>query len=380
MKENTSHLLRQIVELGNGEVFYSFVNTMGKTWLMPAKNIRTAMAFYQPGSRKGKILKMFIPYLSRIPFFGRLKFCKSMRLSVSPALGKLLEDTFGCTSPELSLFCGTPSINQKITIQISQGKKILGYCKLTDKPKTAALFSSEESVLKELRCKGIDRVPQCLYCGRLSDDVFVFAQSTDRTENVFICHRFTDYHRIFLNKLYTVTKECFLFEETDFARSLKSLGEYADGFPAKDRELLRNAVNAIKDIYRDETVEFSMYHGDFTPWNTFVVDEELFAFDFEYACRSCPPYMDACHFISETARLELKLEPMKAFRFFCQNISHFLSELKTPEYLYLSYLLYTLSFYFRLYNGRFDTDDKGYAYWIGLIRIITDKTNGNKTK
>ncbi len=380
MKENTDSLLQRIVEPEHGEFFYSFVNAEGKRWLLSAKSRRTAISIYQPGSCKGRMLKVFFPYLFQLPFIGLSGCLKSIRLSLDPVLQDLLEKTYSCTSPDFSIFCGTPSANPKITIQISKGKKVLGYCKLTDKPEIAELFFHEQGVLDELLNAGIGRIPECLYCGKLNNDIWAFAQSSDRTEEAVVSHRFTTYHRDFLEELYFSTKRCFLWEETDFAQSLEDLGEYTNHFLSEDRILIWDAVRTVERFYRADHVEFSMYHGDFTPWNTFVAGGKLYAFDFEYACRSCPPYMDACHFISETARLELKMDPVKAFRFFCWSMKRSLPEVKDPGYLYLGYLLYTLSFYFRLYNGRFDTDDKGYAYWVGLIRIITDKTNGNKTK
>lgn len=378
MKENTDNLLQQIVELGHGNFFYSFANDEGKRWLLSAKSRRTAIAIYQPGSCKGRMLKVFFPYLSQLPFIGLSGCLKSIRLSLTPVLQGLLEKTYSCTSPDFSIFCGTPSVNPKITIQISKGKKVLGYCKLTDKPEIAELFFHEQGVLDELRCLGIRRIPECLYCGKLCSNIWAFAQSSDRTEEAVTSHRLTTYHRAFLEELYFYTKKRFLWEETDFAQSLDDLGKYTNYFLPEDRILVWDAVRAVEHFYRADSVEFSLYHGDFTPWNTFVVGGKLHAFDFEYACHSCPPYMDACHFISETARLELKMDPVKAFQFFYWNMKRSLPEITNPEYLYLGYLLYTLSFYFRLYHGRFDTDDKGYVYWVELIRIITDKMNCNK--
>jgi thiamine kinase-like enzyme len=41
----------------------------------------------------------------------------------------------------------------------------------------------------------------------------------------------------------------------------------------------------------------TLAHGDFTPWNTFLMGERLYVFDWEYAQPAYPLAYDAVHFI-----------------------------------------------------------------------------------
>lgn len=377
-QDNTDCLLQRIVKANDGALYFSLVNADGKRLLLPAKNIKTAMAIYQPGSKKGKLLKATFPYLSHLPFVGEWGHIKKMRLSIDKTIVDLTLKIFGCTSPEFSIFGGTPSINQKITIQVSEGKKIVGYLKLTDKPQVAELFAHEQNVLNQLHSKGINHISQCLYCNRLPNNVYVFAQSTERSEKAIVCHCLTDYHKEFLYELYTSTKKTLRWEDSSFALSLEKLNTYINDFLPNDQAIIKKAITIIGDYYgANNNVEFCMYHGDFTPWNTFITEEKIFTFDFEYAASSCPPYMDACHFLSETARLELKLTPQKAYTYIGESIKQ-IECITNFDYLLLGYLLYTLSFYSQLYCGQFSTQDKGYVFWMELIELIAKNNNFNK--
>ena len=98
---------------------------------------------------------------------------------------------------EFSVFCGTPSVHRKITMQISCGSRILGYCKATESEEIAALFRGEAEMLNDLHRKGIQDVPECLFCGDTDRKVTLFVQSTAKTSRSLVLHEWTELHTAF---------------------------------------------------------------------------------------------------------------------------------------------------------------------------------------
>lgn len=58
------------------------------------------------------------------------------------------------------------------------------------------------------------------------------------------------------------------------------------------------------DRYCGKTLDCHAVHGDFTPWNTCVTDNNLFVFDWEYGYLSCPFDLDRYHFYTQSSIFE----------------------------------------------------------------------------
>lgn len=301
-------LLYKIITTGN-RCCYRITNTDGKSWLLPAKNMRVALNLYQPSGRNGKLLKALFPWLHRLPFVRKAIKAKSIRCALRKELNERLCNIFGVKDIEFAIFEGTPCVHQKITMQLSCGKRILGYCKASDNNDIRLLFEKETAMLQQLARKGVTGIPKALFCGTLSNGVHIFVQSTAKTTNSQIAHEWSILQENFLAQLYKKTKQQLLFEESDYNHSIIALQEHLDWLPANiDRMVVATAIAGVMAKYRGKTVEFSAYHGDFTPWNMFVEKERLFVFDFEYAALAYPPMFDKIHFALQTAIFEKKLQ------------------------------------------------------------------------
>ena len=137
-----------------GDSFYHISNTGGKVWLMPEKNMRVAMNLYRPSGIKGKLLKAFFPLVHPVGFVQEVVNVEKKKCALRSELYDLLCKLFRNSDLEFSVFCGTPCVHQKITIQLSVGKKILGYCKVSDSEEIASLFIEESKVLEQLKNQG----------------------------------------------------------------------------------------------------------------------------------------------------------------------------------------------------------------------------------
>lgn len=298
-------LLDKITTCNTCAKFYRITNADGKSWLLPARNMRVALNLYQPSGRNGKLLKVLFPWLHHIPFVRKAIKAETICCTLCEELKELLQRVFECKEIEFAIFEGTPCVHQKATIQLSCGKKILGYCKASDNKEILALFERETAILSQLAERCVTDIPQPLYCGTMSNGVHIFVQSTAKTTKSQTTHTWGALQEEFLASLHEKTKQLILFENSDYYRTLTALQEHIDWLPTNiDKVVVTTAIARIMAEYRGKMVEFSACHGDFTPWNMFVERGKLFVFDFEYAALSYPAGIDRCHFEIQTMRLE----------------------------------------------------------------------------
>lgn len=298
-------LLKKVLKYGVGERFISFVNADGKRWWMPTRNMRVAMNLYQPSGRKGKLVKCGLPWLYGMPMVLRVLHAERLRLSLQDELCKLLGGMFACKELEFSVFGGTPSVHQKLTMQLSKGTRILGYCKATESEEVARLFRSEAKVLEALNGAGIIGIPQCLFCGEMRNGVKLFVQTTVKTRKSEVVHEWNRLHDDFLERLYQRTHRTVLFEESDYYQTLTDWRKHIDWLPDNvNKAQILSVIDHILLKYQGKRMDFSAYHADFTPWNMFVEKGELFVFDWEYARLTYPPHLDRYHFFTQTAIFE----------------------------------------------------------------------------
>ncbi|MGN0282539.1 MAG: hypothetical protein ACI4B3_09600, partial [Prevotella sp.] len=285
-------------------------------WIMPARHLRTAMELYQPSGSKGKLLKRWFPLLHQMPLVRRAIHVETMLCRLNDELLQVLERAFNTNDLEFAIFCGTPCVHQKITMQISKENKILGYCKISDNDEIAALFDKEAQLLKELQKKGIKNIPECLYYGGVDNGTTLFVQSTEKSLNSEVVHDWDDMHEQFLTNMRDATTQYLKFEDSDYFQTLKVFEKHYDWLPVEvDKEMVRKAIEDTCCRWRGKEVAFSAYHADFTPWNMFVEKGDLFVFDWEYARMTYPPMLDKYHFFTQTAIFERHWKAVDIIRY-----------------------------------------------------------------
>lgn len=287
------------------KMLYRFSNADGKTWLIPARHMRVAMNLYQPSSRNGKLLKALFPFLHRIAPLRKAIHAETVYLDLKADLLKLLTDVFHTEDMEFAIFCGTPCVHQKWTLQLSSGNQLLGYCKITDNNAVGELFRKEAALLETLNRKGVANIPQSLFCGKVIENIQLFVQSTKKTGKSEVVHHWTALHEGFLNDLHLKTRHMILFEQSDYWQTLNQLLEHLDWLPMEiDRTMMAELVHKVYDEKKGRIMDYSVYHADFTPWNMFVESGKLFVFDWEYTRMSYPPGLDRYHFFTQSALFE----------------------------------------------------------------------------
>ncbi len=364
---NIDNVLNKIIDTTAGPSFYRITNADGKVWLMPARHMQTAMELYQPSGRNGKLLKKWLPWVHRLPMVGRVAHAKRISCRLQDEVRMLLESTLGTAHLEFSIFCGTPCVHQKITMQVSQGSRILGYCKFTGSEEIASLFEKETATLRLLEEKRMKGLPLALYCGKLENGIYAFIQSTEKTRKAKILHEWGTLHEDFLYRLRKITKTTLPYEQTDYCRTLEALKVHLEWLPKEvDRRVVERACALLTQEWQGKEVEFSAYHADFTPWNMFVENGLLFVFDWEYAQMTYPPMLDRYHFFTQTAIFER--------HWTAKDIAAYM---KTAEgkwidnHLYVAYLMDMIARFTVRERGNVEGDiAQSMKLWNDLIRQI----------
>ena len=285
--------------------FYRIKNNDGKVWLMPVSGLRTAMSLYQPSGRNGKLFKQWFPWLHRLPILKQRLHIETLRCGMNKVMYDKLCQLYRTDRLEFAVFCGTPCVHQKLTIQLSSGDCILGYCKVTDSKEVAELFRRENIILGKLDKDGLLNVPKILYVGEWQNGVHMLLQTTQKTNRSQVIHEWGQLHDDFLRDMAAKTKQCLFFEETDYCRTLNELSSHLDWLPTDvDKVLVRKALVKVFKKNEHKMVEYGAYHADFTPWNMFEEQGKLFVFDWEYSQMTYPPMLDRYHFFTQTAVFE----------------------------------------------------------------------------
>jgi thiamine kinase-like enzyme len=258
-------------------------------------------------------------------------------------------------------------------MQISHGNRILAYCKFSDKEEINALFLHEQTVLNRLKEKRIESIPESLYCGMLSDTVYLFVQSTVKTKRSRVLHQWTDLHRQFLHELKQNTEQKIPFEETDFLYSIQLLQRNLSYISAANRESVAKAIAKVLNYYKGKVVCFSAYHGDFTPWNMFEENKQLYVFDWEYARLTSPVYLDWFHFFTQCAIFEQHLQAEEILHLYTQRKNELPDSVEDADFYYTCYLLDIVSRYANRDRGIYDQSmANSMAVWTKLIEKFND--------
>lgn len=259
-------------------------------------------------------MKRILPFCSGFsPVLGVIKAERdSVRLT-----GRILsvaERAFALSGLEYSIFGGTPSVHQKVTIQFFKGNKILGYGKVSDSDDVVDLFFHEQRLLDELKSNGISDIPDCLICEKLPCGFSLFIQSTVKSRRSYSPRGWTLLHDEFLINMSDRTIRRIRFENSDFGKSLIGLNDSINFLPEEYRDIIKQRLNGVLDSLCGHMVDYSAFHADFTPWNMFIEKGRLYVFDWEYGRMTYPPMLDKYHFFIQQAIHVDHLQPAEIMK------------------------------------------------------------------
>lgn len=347
-------------------------NTVGQKWLIPLKNSNTHLSLFQPSSLKGKLVVAAFNIIKHFPFILKKINARSIRLNFSSQFISFIEDLFHAKQCEIGVFCGSPGKHQKLTLLVANKDSILGYCKLSDNPELLSIFQQEADCLAYLKSKGINNIPESLFDGELPNlkGVYAFIQTTIRKGKVTSANYLNQSVFSFVTQMFDLTKKRLGYQDSDFCKSVDTLKSYISLFDKEEQNIINRAIEEIEKTLNQSSF-YSAYHGDFTPWNSFLQGDKLFVFDFEYFQKYTMPFMDYFHFFTQSSIYNEYLESDKIFNKYVAIKDTIKHNIPNPDFYYTCYLITVMAFYLNRDNGFLnDRIESCFRTWVNLMKNI----------
>ena len=113
--------------------------------------------------------------------------------------------------------------------------------------------------------------------------------------------------------------------------------------------LKNKLINTFEGLNPSQKFQFTYSHGDFTPWNSYIIQDQFYLYDFEFSKTEAPLYYDIIHF-----HFQKEILVNHNFNGFniCKKIAAFLNEEpREVVYKYIElYLLYQVSYSLLMYQ------------------------------
>lgn len=273
-------------------------------WLIPLESGSVAasgLALFQPLLVSARILKAAASVLSRLGL-SRLWARNSVYIVGEPNLARHFQSTEPLT---YAYFTGTDSPHRKVAVQIMDDRgRLKGFAKLTQNPQVRTLLAHEAATLEYVRKLVLQTayVPKVVFYGEQGDSTLLVTD-TLKTPRTLSTTQFTDSHLAFVLELAQKTADphrvCASELATDFRSRFNLIRSQVDREWEKRLDDALKALEALTNL----SVPTSLSHGDFTPWNTFLSNDRLYVFDWEYAENRRPLSNDIIHFILNETKI-----------------------------------------------------------------------------
>lgn len=273
-------------------------------WLIPLENGRVAasgLALFQPLLVSARMLKAAASALSLLGLV-RLWTRNMVYVVGEPNLARHFQSTEPLT---YAYFTGTDSPHRKVAVQIMDDRgRLKGFAKLTRNPQVRTLLAHEAATLERVRTLELQTayVPKVLFYGEQGDSTLLVTDTlkTSRTPSTT---QFTPSHLAFVLELAQKTtdqhKDSASKQAAEFRARFNLIRSQVDRAWEKRLDDALKALEALTDL----SVPTSLSHGDFTPWNTFLSNDRLYVFDWEYAENGRPLSNDIIHFILNETKI-----------------------------------------------------------------------------
>lgn len=265
-------------------------------WLVPLDDSRltiSGLAMFQPIVASAKFIKSAAVISSKFglaPTFLREKVYISGRSD--------FEDIFSQRALSYSFFTGTDSPHRKVAVQVmDRDGTIKGFAKVSRNPAVKPLLAHEAGMLNHLQTLGLTTVftPMVLFCGDIGS-VLTLVTDTLKTARSKSTTTLREAHVNFLREFAEKTVMLSAGNGWLVAELSRQYDAVAERLPLDWQQRLEGAIDFLAQKGGGEGAKV-LSHGDFTPWNTFFVNDHLYVFDWEYAHDRYPVGYDLLHFV-----------------------------------------------------------------------------------
>ncbi len=192
-----------------------------------------------------------------------------------------------------AIFTGTTGPNNKLILYI-KGAKHSNFFKIATSYNAENVIQREYESLRQLEKLPITTftVPSISF----KDDGVIGLE--DISEQTKRDHSLSDLHIKALQEIKTLTGTTLQVSNSAIGQQTKTvLAEILQKEDARVPKGMLKKLAILSEQLDQQTVQFAMGHGDFTPWNMYVKGEKLAIYDWELSHAALPVGYDAFHFI-----------------------------------------------------------------------------------
>lgn len=342
-----------------------------KIWLIPQNNVKQGMTIFQASSKKGRLVKAFLPYIYKIPFILKFLHIMCYKYDLDISVQRVICNIMGEMNLTYAIYIGNTEFlqNQKMVVQIMGDNRLLGYAKFSTKDVLKKSFLYEIDILNYLEKLHIEHIPKVLWSGT-ENGIHGFIQTTEKKGNESTVLLFDKRHIAFLKEIHKKTQKRMVFKDSPFEKLLFSFTqelEYSNWNYAGE---IKQILERLKEKLEKEGYIGTLFHGDFTPWNVCAFANHIFVFDFEYAQYDYPEWMDVFHFKTQVSILSDTACAEEIYEKFEKERDLLRKWIRDPEGSYMCYLIYILYFYYKRWGGKLSENERSCKIWIQLLRKL----------
>ncbi|MGI9533994.1 MAG: hypothetical protein ACR2NW_03515 [Thermodesulfobacteriota bacterium] len=315
-------------EWGTYKKFKFLLLRDGRGYLLPYKRnlYSSALELYNVQSKKAKLFKRLSKLTSG---FG---FTKTVRLMISrdqkyAKLNKLhffeyIKKELKRDDIEFSISLGTPGQDRKPVIQLlSHTGEVIGFVKLGTEL-TNNLIQNEVNTVARLSQISSEFfcVPEMLDKGWWHNHYYAiqskpYAKLLSPPMELEPCHIGVLKELADLNTTWITLDKSIFWEELN--ENVVSIEDNLHLY-----KIIIKVLNKIENKLNELPLPFHMSHGDFAPWNTYLIGEKLFVFDWEYSEKQALPGNDLFHFVLQTNYLLKNAGPIETYNSILNGIEN----------------------------------------------------------
>ncbi len=266
-------------------------------WLIPLTNKKVTiagLALFQPLLTNAKLIKKLVTILS---YLGLGWLWAKPRIYISNTTN--VANYFSSDVLSYAYFTGTDSPHRKVAVQVMDiDGNLKGFVKVTNNPRVGVLLKHEASILEHVNELDLTSafVPNVLFFGE-KNGVTVLITDTLKSAQTSSTTSFSDAHLAFVHELEEKTAVSPSMTTSSIASRFRERLNKIQ--PHLEKIWIKRLNKAINYLEERSTLNLPacLSHGDFTPWNTFMKNGQLYVFDWEYAEIACPPTNDIIHFV-----------------------------------------------------------------------------------
>lgn len=274
-------------------------------WMIPIENFNIARSskFIKPTKLKSRIVFSLASFLYTIrqtfikfifPFeLLVMKSDNAIKQKCQPKINGV--NNQGKLFDSFSLYTGATGPYQKFTCQLLNNNKICSYAKISSHPLTISRLENEYNILKILDTFTFSslEVPKPISMSKTFDSTII-VQSANKSSSFMFYKYLNEYHikalaELFLKTMRIISKHE-LIEQIE--HSIEFLMRRSDVI----KNLIQKALSKIDSLYPFDNILIGLSNGDFSPWNVFGQEKNVYVFDWELGDYRVPTW-DIYNFI-----------------------------------------------------------------------------------